>query len=67
MGSRLAGIVEKSGGIRVVVTHESHMHFHVADGEKLYIVPDFIVNEPVAYEDYAGLIEKAESYVKSIT
>jgi hypothetical protein len=67
MEDSLAGIVDKSGGIRVVVTHESHMPFHVGEGEKLYIVPDFIIDKPVSYDEYAALIEKAMAYVKEAT
>lgn len=65
MVSILAGIVERQGGIRVVVTAQENIHYHVNEGERLYVVPDFFIEGEVPYGQYAALIDKAVKYVKS--
>jgi len=61
----LAGIVEVGGGIRVVVTAEDHVQYHVQEGEQAYIVPDCSVDDLVAKKLYASLIKIATDYIKS--
>jgi hypothetical protein len=61
--SILAGIVDRQGGIRVVVTARENIHFHVNEGERLYVVPHFVIDGEVPYEQYVGLIDKAIKYV----
>lgn len=61
----LAGIVDCQGGIRVVVTSSANIHYHVGDGERLYIVPDFVADQWMADGRYVEIIEKAMQYVRS--
>lgn len=63
--SIVAGIVDRGGGVRVVVTAQDNIHYHVGEGERLYVVPDFFVEQPLPYEKYAHVIETALEYVKS--
>lgn len=65
MKSAVAGIVKPDGGFRVVVAHRSTLKYHVAKGERLYIVPGFLVDEPVPYESQANVIDRAQRYVLS--
>jgi hypothetical protein len=64
--SAVAGIVDRGGGLRVVVGPRSNMRFHVAAGERLFIVPGFKVQEPVPWgKDQVDLIARVEAYVAS--
>ena len=64
--SAVAGIVDVKGGLRVVVTQRRRMKYHVALGERLFIVPGLKVQEPVAWgKDQADLIARVEAYVAS--
>lgn len=51
MLSAVAGIIDRNGGLRVVVGPLSNMFDHVARGERLYVHPTLAVQEPVKAED----------------
>ena len=57
----LAGIVERTGGIRVVVTALCQLDFHIDQGERAYVV-DILDRLPTP-EEYADVIERATAYV----
>ncbi len=61
--SAVAGILDKGGGLRVVVTQRWRMHNHVVGKERLFIVPDLLVEEPVPLADVPALIETVQTYV----
>jgi hypothetical protein len=61
--SAVAGIVDSSGGLRVVVTQRERMHHHISKGEKLFIVPGMRVQEPVPWDEIPVVIRKVELYV----
>lgn len=63
MLSAVAGIVDASCGLRVVVGPAANMRAHVALGERLFIVPGLIVQEPVLTGQAGDLIQKVEQYV----
>lgn len=64
MKSAVAGIIDRNGGLRVVVTQRKRMKHHVAEGERLFIVPHLRVQEPVAWgKDQVDLIARVEAYV----
>ena len=65
--SVLAGIIERGGGIRVIVTARENVQCHVGDGEKAYIVPDFFIDGPVPMQRYPALVQRAIKYVKGRT
>lgn len=47
--SRIAGILDRFGGVRVVVTHAGEFRHHVGIGEHLCMVPGKTVHEPIAW------------------
>lgn len=47
--SAVAGILDRGGGLRVVVTKRWRMKHHVGPGERLFIVPGLRVREPVSW------------------
>ena len=61
--SSVAGIRDRLGGYRVVVGPLEDMRYHVMTGERLFIVPDLLVREPVPSEDVAGLVDKVQWYM----
>lgn len=61
--SNVAGIIDKDGGFRVVVTQRWRYHHHVAAGEKLFIVPGYEVREPIPWDDIPSLIKRVELYI----
>lgn len=63
--SAVAGILDKSGGLRVVVTQRWRMRHHVFRHERLFVVPDLDVKEPVPWNDIPPLIEKVQKHVAS--
>lgn len=65
MTSAVAGILDRSGGLRVVVTQRWRMHHHVGKGERLFVVPDYRVQEPVPWDDIPPLIERVQKHVAS--
>ena len=64
--SAVAGIIDKNGGLRVVVTERWRMKYHVKKGEKIFVVPNLKVQEPVAWgKETVDLIERVKTYVAS--
>ncbi len=63
MPSAVAGIIGRDGGLRVVVTQRWRMRHHVGKGEKLFVVPDYEVEEPVLWDDIAPLIARVQRHV----
>jgi Fe-S-cluster containining protein len=61
--SAVAGILDKKGGLRVVVTQRWRMRHHVGRDERLFVVPDYEVQEPVSVADAPALIERVQTYV----
>ena len=60
--SVLAGILDRGGGIRVIITPESQIPYHLNDGEQVFIVPGVVINN--IPQDYAKLINQAMEYVR---
>lgn len=61
--SAVAGIIDRKGGLRVVVTQRWRMRHHVGKGERLFVLPDCNVNEPVPWDDIPPLIERVQKHV----
>lgn len=64
--SAVAGIVSSDGGLRFVVTQRWRMRQHVRKGERLFVVPDYWVDEPVPWEEIPGLVHRVTGHVYSI-
>ncbi len=63
MTSAVAGVLDKKGGLRVVVTQRWRMRHHVGKGERLFVVPDMEIQEPVPWDDIPSLIETVQKHV----
>jgi len=63
MTSAVAGIIDRNGGLRVVVTQRSRMKHHAEPGEQLFIVPGLEVTEPVPWEEIPPLIKRVTKHV----
>jgi hypothetical protein len=61
--SSVAGIVDRKGGLRVVVTQRWRMRHHVNKGERLFVVPGLEISEPVPWDDIPPLIETVQKHV----
>src|SRR4030095_7852042 len=61
--SAVAGILDNAGGLRVVVTQRWRFRHHVKKGERLFVVPDLNVQEPVPWDDIPPLIETVQKHV----
>lgn len=61
--SAVAGILDRKGGLRVVVTQRWRLKYHVKKGDRLFIVPDLLVQEPVPWNDIPRVIETAQRHV----
>lgn len=61
--SVVAGIVDKNGGLRVVVTQPWLMHHHVSEGERAIVVPRVRVKEPVAWDKIPDVIEIVKKHI----
>ena len=61
--SAVAGILDKRGSFRVVVTQRWRMRHHVGKGEMLFVVPGFLIKEPVEWNYIPVLIRRVELYV----
>lgn len=61
--SAVAGIVDKKGGLRVVVTQRWRMRHHVGKGERLFVLPDLEVSEPVPWDDIPPLVDRVHRHV----
>jgi hypothetical protein len=62
--SAVAGILDRYGGLRVVVTEPWRMRFHVRRGELLFVVPEFKIREPVPWDYIPILIRRVELYIE---
>ena len=61
----MAGVITREqtvGG--VIVGPLEGMWLHGGPGERIVVVPHYVVNEPVSREDLPGLIGKVRSYVR---
>ena len=65
--SDVAGIVDRKGGFRVVVTQRFRMRHHVGKGERLFVVPGLKVQEPIPFENIYGIVSQVEEYITSVT
>ena len=64
MKSQVAGILDKGGGFRVVITQPGQFHHHVGPGERLFVIPDLMVEEPVTDSgEIADLVERVRIYI----
>jgi len=63
MLSAVAGILDRKGGLRVVVTQRWCMRHHVGKRERLFVVPDYEVQEPIPWDDIPPLIERVQKHV----
>lgn len=63
MLSDVAGIIDSKGGFRVVVTERHRFKHHVAKGERLFVVPNLKVKEPIPFEDIHGIVTKVEEHI----
>src|SRR5262245_8595762 len=63
--SAVAGILDRNGGLRVVVTQRWRMRHHVKKDERLFVLPDLLVKEPVPWDEIPPLIEKVQDYITS--
>ena len=63
MTSRLMGIIDRYGGLRVVIT-DGNPYCHLNPGERLHIVPNYPVEEPVPVQDWPQLVKVVEDYIK---
>jgi hypothetical protein len=61
--SAVAGILDRRGGLRVVVTQRFRMRHHVGKGEQLFVVPGLAVQEPVPWDQIPLLIHRVHLYV----
>jgi hypothetical protein len=61
--SAVAGVLSPDGGLRTVVTQLSYMHSHIEAGERLFIVPDFWVEEPVPWDQIPFVIHRVHQHV----
>ena len=61
--SAVAGIVDKNGGMRVVVSHPLFMKFHVNEDEQIYVLPNLEVQEPISWNEIPALIEKVKQHI----
>jgi Fe-S-cluster containining protein len=61
--SAVAGILDRKGGLRVVVTQRWRMKFHVKKGEQIFIVPGLLVREPVPWDKIPFVIAEAHRHV----
>jgi hypothetical protein len=62
--SRIAGILDRFGGTRVVVTYPGQFTAHVGLGEYLCMVPNKTVHEPIAWGDHPYVIALGELAVE---
>lgn len=61
--SAIAGIIDAYGGLRIVVAHPKTFKHHLADGEKLFIVPNVSVREPVPYNKILWLEQVTRKHI----
>lgn len=61
--SAVAGILSPDGGLRTVVTQRWRMQAHIKRGERLFVVPDLLVDEPVPWEQIPAVIGAVHRHV----
>jgi hypothetical protein len=61
--SAVAGILDRKGGLRVVVTQRWRMRHHVGKHERLFVVPGVEVKEPVPWDEIPPLVEKVQKHI----
>jgi len=63
--SHVAAIVDDQGGLRTVVTRIlADFAYHLGPREKLFVVPDFLVSEPVPWDAIPFVIRRSSDCVK---
>ncbi len=63
MLSAVAGVLDAGGGFRVVITQAELMHHHVGPGERLFVVPGLMVQEPVDAIQAGDLVARVGRYI----
>lgn len=61
--SSVAGIIDKDGNVRTVVTEHHRFRFHVHAGERIFVVPGLLVREPVEWGLIPFVVASAEQAV----
>jgi hypothetical protein len=62
--SAVAGIIDQHGGLRVVVSEEFRiLQYHVGKNELCFVVPGFLIQEPVPWNYIPTLIRRVELYI----
>jgi len=64
--SVIAGILNSYGGFMVIVAHADTLQHHVRAGDFLYVVPDKIVHEPIAWCDGPMVCACADQYLAGL-
>lgn len=63
MLSSVAGILDSNGGFRAVVAPRKTLHYHLSEGEQLFVVPGYRVQEPIRWDEIPPLIKRVELYI----
>jgi hypothetical protein len=63
--SAVAGILDANGGLRVVVTQPWLFRNHLGKGERLFVLPRTLVQEPLSTTQAEPLIEAVTRYVQA--
>lgn len=63
-GSVIAGIYKPHGLDRIVVGPFDGMQGHLATDEKLVILPEIVVAEPISWGSLPNIVNLVERYVK---
>ena len=58
-----AGVVDKNGGLRIVVTQPWLVRNHLFEGERSFVVPKLRVREPLTISQAAPIIETVKKHV----
>jgi hypothetical protein len=58
-----AGVVSKDGSLRIVVAPPSNLHYHLNEGERLFVLPDYAIETPPRWEEIPALVAKVEEFV----
>jgi hypothetical protein len=61
--SAVAGILSPDGGLRTIVTQRWRMQGHLAKGERLFVVPGLLVEEPVPWEEIPTVIRQVHQHI----
>lgn len=63
----VSAIVERGGGVRIVISNADLLHFHLKDGEVAYTIPDYYVWEPVPWEVIPTVVGVAQRHLARAT